>query len=101
MIFRVFFAFAFFIFAVSPLAVLKWDKYPCNYTAPTIYDSALLVEGESLHLSCSICNYCEPTLAECKSSFDITQWIREAQTKLSIKKRGKIKKRQVTTLRER
>ena len=83
------------------LPVIKWKTYPCGYNRPTAYDSALLVEGESLHLSCSVCANCEPNIQECKKDFNIAKWIQFLRTKTKKKNSGDLYSSDVSTIRDR
>ncbi|KAM7539759.1 hypothetical protein Aperf_G00000039789 [Anoplocephala perfoliata] len=83
------------------LAVLKWQNYSCALDQPTIYDSALLVEGESLHLSCSVCENCEPKLSECATGFSIQNWLKLSKTSSSGKTVGKVITTDASSIRDR
>ncbi|VDL19730.1 unnamed protein product [Hymenolepis diminuta] len=83
------------------LAVLKWQNYSCGINQPTVYDSVLLVEGESLHLSCSICERCEPKLSECSTDFSIRNWIKLSKTNVKIKNFSEVEVSDASSIRER
>lgn len=83
------------------LAVLKWQNYSCGINQPTIYDSVLLVEGESLHLSCSICERCEPKLSECSTDFSIRNWIKLSKTSVKVKNFSEVEVSDASSIRER
>lgn len=84
------------------LPVIKWTQYPCGYDSPVVYDSALLVEDESIHLSCSVCSHCEPYLEECKKDFSLRNWMKSLRTKVEKpKKLGKTLFSDASNIRER
>ncbi|VDO00436.1 unnamed protein product [Rodentolepis nana] len=90
-----------FCISTTALAVLKWQQYPCGLNQRTIYDSVLLVEGESLHLSCSICEQCEPKLTECSPDFSIAKYIKLAKTSAKLKNFADIEMTDAISIRER
>ncbi len=82
------------LFAVRQVicrVVLKWESIPCEKSTATVYDSVLLTEGESLHLSCSVCKTCEPSLRECKKSFDVGSYLRSRSVRFPFKRKNKTK----------
>lgn len=91
----------YFCACVRALAVIKFQNYSCALDQPTIYDSALLVEGESLHLSCSICENCEPKLSECSTGFSIQNWIKLFKTSSASETLGKVKSTEAFSIRDR
>ena len=72
------------------LPVLKWTEYPCGVNQPTFYDSALVVEDESVHMSCSVCDSCEPNLAECSKDFSFEKAFRSVRTNAKKEKTKKV-----------
>ena len=83
------------------LPVIKWTTYPCDHNMPTVHDSALLVEGESLHLSCSVCERCEPNIQECKKDFNLPRWIKSLQTRVKQKDSGELYATDASSIRDR